>query len=94
MTELKREEEKFEAIKKQIEEKCAEGKKKVQALMLDGRTVQGEAWAEIVKNYYNYQIHTIKLMSVGKYEKQKTYYEQFMLTFENDDTVFIYIDLK
>lgn len=94
MTKLDYEQEKFDSIKKEIEKECTEGKAKVQKLMLDGDKVQGEAWLEITKNYHMYHIHDIQLMSVGMYEKQKTYYEQFMLTFENNDKVFVYIDIK
>jgi hypothetical protein len=94
MTELDRAQEKFDSIKKAIEDKSEKGQAVVKKLLLNGDKVSAEAWAEITKNYFNYQIHEIRLMSVGKREGQKTYYEQFMLTFENNDTMFVYIDIK
>lgn len=93
MTKLDYEKEKFDKIKQAIEEECKEGKKKVQELLSGEMRLPAEGWADIVEKPFEYKINEIQLMCVGKYERQKTWYEQFMLRFENNDTMFVYIDI-
>jgi hypothetical protein len=86
--------EEFKSSVAEIEKESDEGIGKVTAVMTDEGMIPAEAWADIVKNRYSYHINSIELMAVDKWEDQGTWYEQFMLKFESNKTVFVYIDIK
>lgn len=57
-----------------------------------GDIVSPAGWEEVVKNQHTYNIAEIKLMSVDKREGVGML-EQFMLKFQDNQTMFVYVKM-
>jgi heme-binding NEAT domain protein len=79
----------------ELSKECKDGRAKVEALLGSDRFANTSGWIEVFKNKHNYSIADIQLMSVDVVSNKSpvTYFEQFMLRFQDNETVFIYIKL-
>lgn len=93
MTKLDYADKEYKDIKESLDDEYKKGRAEVEHLLNEsGKPAEG--WAEVVENYTKYSINAIKLMGVRRFDKTGTYQEQFMLTFENNKTMFVYMELK
>ena len=88
----------YDEAKNALEEKCKEHIEYIRKLNTDYVFVPPEIFKDIKENAYKYQIHEVRLMNISqraeeKKGKEKEWYMQFMLTFENDATEYVYVRL-
>ena len=95
MTEIQRLAQTYTEKTKEITEKCDNARSVLKELgFLDTMTVQDDVFKKVFDNRYPYSIHEIQLMAVDKREDNNNYYLQFMVKFKDDDTSFIYVEVK
>lgn len=87
--------------KKQYDDKAAEIIMKVDesiSLINSKKTLtdrfNSDDLADIMNNYWTYHIHEMKIMSVNKATEDKPASMQIMFTFEDNQQMFIYVDIK
>ena len=80
---------------KRIKDECLCARNNVIGLLSSkegGDIVSPAGWEEVVRNQHTYNIAEIRLMSVDKRE-DGVVFEQFMLQFQDNETMFIYVKL-
>lgn len=94
-TEMDGIEEEYKKQKEELNSKCKESLGKVKALLGDAsRCADNKGFKEVMDNYWAYNIANIELCSMGKYADKEQYYLQFRVLFQNNDDLFVYVDLK
>ena len=93
MTKMESLNENYENQSHKIIEDCDEAKKKLAELGFCD-TVRGEVFKTVFDNYWSYQINEIKLMSVDMWEMSKYHRMQYLIQFEDDSQMFIYMEVK
>ena len=95
MTEIQRLAQTYTEKSKEIAEKCDNARSVLKELgFLNTMTVQDDVFKKVFDNRYSYSIHEIQLMAVDKREDKDNYFLQFMVKFEDDDTEFVYLEVK
>lgn len=85
----------YQEDKDALTKECENGRAKIEALLGDGNFVNTTGWLEVFKNKHNYSIAEIQLMTVDTVSNKSpvNYFEQFMLRFQDNETMFIYVKL-
>lgn len=87
MTEKEKLDNEYTKAKTELTETCNKAREELLKIGFKDK-ISGEIFSKVFSEYWTYKINEIRLMSADKNELQ------FMIKFEDDETTFIYVEVK